>query len=213
MRQCPTVHCATTIVIHCNNDSAVAVSHCDTHRCPLPTLLLITIVPNHRPLRNYHCCPLQFCCHHATLGHLLMHRCSSTCRLVVTLSWLLLCHLLLHHSLSRQGLFLWVLLMRYPLICPSWLLCHLTTTTASQHAGLLSPCLSSLAPSCLPWLVVLLPFVAPLSLNELAGCHIASHCATLSFDPAGCCITPHCHLCCPTQMGPHPIIHCTVAAS
>jgi hypothetical protein len=45
------------------------------------------------------------------------------------------------------------LLMRIPLVCLGWLLCHLATATASQCAGLLSPHLSSCHPLVCPaWL-------------------------------------------------------------
>jgi hypothetical protein len=66
-------------------------------------------------------------------------------------------------------------------------------------------------PSCLPRLVVPLPIVAPLPLIALAGCHVASHCATLSLDPADCCLTPHCCYHHPFQLRCHPIVHCAVA--
>ncbi len=37
--------------------------------------------------------------------------------------------------------------------------------------------------------VITSPLVMPLPLNVLAGCHVASRCATLLFAPAGCCVT------------------------
>jgi hypothetical protein len=40
--------------------------------------------------------------------------------------------------------------MHNPLVCPSWLLRHFTTATASPCAGLLSPCLSSRHPLVFP---------------------------------------------------------------
>jgi hypothetical protein len=80
-------------------------------------------------------------------------------------------------------------------------------------------CLATLAlfiitpPSCLPCLVVLSPIVAPPPLITLAGCHVASHHATLSFDLDECCITPSCCHHHPSQSYSHPTFHCAVATS
>ncbi len=66
-------------------------------------------------------------------------------------------------------------------------------------------------PSCLPRLVAPAPIVAPPPLIALAGCHIASHCATLSFDLANCHVTLRCHHHHPSQSRHPSTIHCAVA--
>ncbi len=60
--------------------------------------------PSRCPWRCCRCHPLQLRCYRATLRHLLMHCPPSTCRLVVTLGWLSLHHLLSCHRLSRRRL-------------------------------------------------------------------------------------------------------------
>jgi hypothetical protein len=44
------------------------------------------------------------------------------------------------------------------------------------------------AAACTGTSIVASPVVTPPTLNAPDGCHIASCCATLSFNPAGCCI-------------------------
>jgi hypothetical protein len=68
-------------------------------------------------------------------------------------------------------------------------------------------------PSGLPCRVVPAPIVAPPPLITLAGCHVASHPATRSFDLADCRVTPrrcHHHS---SQSRRHPTVHCAVATS
>jgi hypothetical protein len=206
----PAVHCAATVVAHCDPAAAVAVSHCDTCRRALPPPLLNAIAPPSRhPLRCHHHCPPRLRCHCSTLRHLLTHRRPSTCRLVVTWGWLLSLHLSLPHCLSI-----------------SWLV-----VTSPLNAP----------PSRLPQMVVASPLVATPPLNALTHCHltshcttvlfilagccitphrdtasqcvgwlyIASHCATLTFDPAGCCVTPCCHHRHPLQLRRHLAVHVT----
>jgi hypothetical protein len=85
--------------------AAVAVSLCDTHRCPSPPLSPITIMPPSRcPWCCCRCSPLQLRCYRATLRHLLTHCPPSTCRLVVMSGWLSSRHLSSHHRLSRRRL-------------------------------------------------------------------------------------------------------------
>ncbi len=159
----------------------------------LPLLPITILLPSHHQLRICCCCPLQLCCHYASLCHLLMLRCPSTCWLVVTFNCLSLRHLLSCHHLSTCRMVITLPLDAPPsslprLVVPSPCRCHrLSTRWLVVTSSLIAP------PSCLPRLVVPAPIVAPLPLIVLAGsCHVASHCATLSFDLADCHVTPHC---------------------
>jgi hypothetical protein len=63
-------------------------------------------------------------------------------------------------------------------------------------------------------LVVTLPLIAPTPHPNTASQHvgwlyIASHCATLTFDPAGCCVTPCRHHHHPLQLRCHLAVHVT----
>jgi hypothetical protein len=187
---------------------AVAHHH---HRCPSPPPSPITItLPSCHPLRIHRRHPLPLRCHCATLYHLLMLRCPSTCQLVVMLDWLSFCHLSSCHHLSMHRLVTTSPLNAPPSSLP-WLVvaspcrCHcLSTHRLVVTLPLIPP------PSCSPRLVVLAPIVAPPPLIALAGCHVASHCATLSFDLADFCTT-HCR--ChhhPSQSRCHPVVHCAV---
>ncbi len=62
------------------------------------------MLPSRCPWRCCRCSPLQLRCHCATLRHFLTHCPPSTCRLVVTSSWLSLRHLSSRHRLSRRRL-------------------------------------------------------------------------------------------------------------
>ncbi len=175
----PAIHCTATVDANWDHATAVAISHCDTRHCPLPPPLPILIaLPSHCPLRCRHCHPSQLHCRYATLCHLLMRCCPSTCQLVVTLDWLSLHHLLSCHHLSMRQL-----VITLPLYAPHsslpWLVvaspyrCHcLSTCRLIVTSPLIRP------PSCLPCPNVPAPLVAPLPLIALAGCHVASHHAT-----------------------------------
>jgi hypothetical protein len=163
------------------------------HCCPSPPPSPIVIaLPSRHRLHICCCHPLQLRCHYATLCHLLTIHCPSTCRLVVMLDWLSLRHLLLCHHLSMHLLVITLPLNAPPsslpwLVVPSPCCCHrLSTHQLVVTLPLIVP------PSRLPRLVVLAPIVAPPPLIALAGCQVASHCATLSFDLADCRVTPCC---------------------
>ncbi len=120
-------------------------------------------------------------------------------------------HLLSCHHLSTRWLVITSPLDAPPSSFP-WLVvaspcrCH---CLSMRQLVVTSPLIAP--PSCLPRLVVPAPIVAPPRLIASAGCHIASHRATLSFDPADCHVTPRrCHHH-PFQSRHHPTIHCTVA--
>ena len=95
-----------------------------------------------------------------------------------------------------------------PLVCPSWLSRHLTAATASQRADLLSPCLSLRHPLVYPGWLSRHPH--PNTASQRVGwLYVASHRATLTFDPAGCCVTPCHHHRHPSQMRRHLAVHVT----
>jgi hypothetical protein len=171
------------------------------------------MLPSRRPLRccchNHH--QLQLRCHYATLCHLLMRHYPSTCQLVVTLDWLSLHHLSLFHHLSTCWLVIILPLNAPPSSLPRLVAspcrCHcLSTRRLIVTSPLIAP------PSCLPRLDVPAPLVAQPPLIMLAGCHVASHRATLSFDWADCRITPRCYHHHPSKSRCQPAIHCAVAA-
>jgi hypothetical protein len=123
------------------------------------------------------------------------------------MDWLSLHHLLLCHHLSRCRLVITLPLNAPPSSLPRLVgRCHcLSTCQLLVTLPLIGP------PSCLPRLVVPAPIVAPPPLIALAGCHIDSRHATLSFDPADCCVTPYCCHHRPSQSRVHSTVHWAVA--
>jgi hypothetical protein len=127
------------------------------------------------------------------------------------LDWLSLHHLLSCHHLSTPRLVITLPLYAAPSSLPQLVVaspcrCHCLST---RQLVVTLPLIA--LPSCLPHLVVPAPIVAPPPLIALAGCHVASHHATLSINLADCCVTPCCRHHHPSKSRRHPTVHYAVA--
>jgi hypothetical protein len=128
------------------------------------------------------------------------------------LGWLSLrCLSSCHHRSMCQ------LVIMLPLDAPPSSLPQLVVTSPCRFhclstCRLIVPLPLIMPPSCLPRLDSPAPLVAPLPLIVSAGCHAASHHATLSFDSADCHVTPCCRHHHPSQSRRRPATHCAVTA-
>ncbi len=189
--------------------AAVAISNCDTRRCPLlPPFLIAILPPSRRPLRCRRRRPSRLLRHRTTLHQLLTHRRLSTRRLVVTLGWLSSLHLSSRHCLN----------------VPAG--CHVASRCATLSfapAGcrvilLPPPPLNVPSQCCLATHRATLLFILPgccitprrnTASQHIGWLYVASHCATLTFDPAGCCVTPCRHNRHPSRLRSHLAVHVT----